>query len=405
MKFWKDLIFSSCSASGSSVVSINMLKERFRRKGTVPYCLNTVFQDMLVKGELCKEVRLKDQQRPGTFGLNLWTAGQIIKAPIMWSYETFRGSVVGSGTINENENFVVKAVAQEHGKIIETIVAKRELQNKVIKYEELLTLLQESSTLTCTGIEAAVMLLEKENRVITQPIFVEDTNTFLVKFSCANTVVQPISSIEISIYELEQSESRLMEDITSIERNISQTMEKVREQIKNGQKQMAKTFIKKKHVLEKNMERKISALETLQGILLKIHNCQSDKNVIEAYKLGTNALKNALKESGITIDQLDETMAEMKHVLEQHDEILSTIGANSGDDVDELELEQELGDLIDIKLAETNIDKKGSQMPPSKPAMEDKTSDMHDFDTEIEKRLAALRVDVSESYKVADPGL
>uniref|UniRef100_A0A182WAY9 Charged multivesicular body protein 7 n=1 Tax=Anopheles minimus TaxID=112268 RepID=A0A182WAY9_9DIPT len=405
MKFWKDLIHSFCKASRSSVISIAMLKEEFRRKGTVPYCLNAVFVDMLTKEELCREGQLKPQQRTGGFGLNLSTAKQLIKAPLLWGYEAVLGSVTGSVNINENENFIVMAIAQQHAKIIEKTIEERELYNKLLQYEDLIVLLKETSAITRHGVEPAIALLEKGNKLTMQTITQAETSTVLIKFAEKNTVAQPITSIEKSIYELEQSEHRLTKDISTIERNVNETMEKVRECIKEGRRQMAKTYLKKKNYLQKNMQGKINALETLQGILLKIHNCQSDKNIIEAYKLGTDALKNAYAAAGITIDELDDTMDEMKNVLEQHNEISSMIGTVSATDVDELQLEQELGDLIDMKLSETNIANQYFPTPPATSTIENNTISIPDFDKEIEKRLAALRVDPSNSNRIADLGL
>ncbi|XP_035909242.1 charged multivesicular body protein 7 [Anopheles stephensi] len=402
MKFWKDLIFSYCTECGSSIVSIVMLKEKFRRNGTVPYCLHTVIEDMLAKGELCKESQYKVQRHAGTFGFNLWTASKLIQAPLSWGYEAVIGSVIGSTNINENENFIVTAVAEQHAKAIENAINERGLQNKLLQYDDLITLLAETSNITRQGVEPAMILLENRGRLTKQIMASGESSTVLIKFAGANLAAQPITSIEKSIYDLEQSEKRLMKDINTIERNISQTMDEVREYIKNGRKQMAKTYLKKKHTLEKHMQGKISALENLQILLLKIHNSQSDKNVIEAYKLGTSALKSAYESAGITIDQLDETMDEMKHVLGQHNEMLSMISTVAEDDVDELELERELGDLIDIKLAESKIDKKDYPAIPATSTVENNVNNVPDFDREIEKRLAALRVDVIDGYKAAE---
>ncbi|XP_052896748.1 charged multivesicular body protein 7 [Anopheles moucheti] len=406
MKFWKDLIYSFCNTSGSSLVSISALKEQFRRKGTVPYCLHVVLADMLAKGELCKESQLKVQQHTGTFGFNLWTAKQLVKAPLLWGYDVMVGSFTGTVNINDNENFIVTAVTHQHSKMIENIIAERELSYKLLQYEDLVDLLQKTSSITRHGVEPAVALLEKCNRLTKQTIVSGGTSTVLIKFAGANAVAQPITTIERSIYELEQSENRLMKDINMVEHSISETMNKVREYIKDGRKQMAKTYLKKKIFFEKNMQGKINALENLQGILLKIHNCQSDKNIIEAYKLGTNALKNAYEVAGITIGELDETMDEMRFVLEQHDEMSAMIGTVSTSDVDELELEQELGDLIDMKLAESKIHTKDFPTPPSTSTIDNNTTiSVPDFDKEIEKRLAALRVDGTDGYKLTDHGL
>uniref|UniRef100_A0A182NQB8 Charged multivesicular body protein 7 n=1 Tax=Anopheles dirus TaxID=7168 RepID=A0A182NQB8_9DIPT len=389
MKFWKDLILSYCRTFGSSVVSISMLKERFRRKGTVPYCLHTVFEDMLAKGELCIGSELNtNKSASGAVGLNLWTVGQIIKAPLKWGYGAVRDTVLGPPNMNENDQFIAMQIAQVHAQMIDDTVIKRELYGKVMKYDDLTVLFNDASLITRQGLQPALNLLEQTERLTRDYVTIDGTKIDLIKFAGLNsTRAEQITHIERSIIELEQTETQLTNHIHMIEQKISQTMEQVREYIRDGRKQMAKTHLKKKNVLEKSLQNKISALETLQTILSQIHNCQMDKNVIEAYKLGTTSLKKTFDDAGITVDQLDETLADVKDVLQQHEEMVSMIGTvSNNDDTDELELEQELSDLLDMKLAESNIDGHNIPQQPTVPV-----NNPNDFDKEIEKRLAALK--------------
>uniref|UniRef100_A0A182QIJ9 Charged multivesicular body protein 7 n=1 Tax=Anopheles farauti TaxID=69004 RepID=A0A182QIJ9_9DIPT len=403
MEFWKNLILSYCRTTGSCVVSISMLKERFRRKGTVPYCLHTVFGDMLSKGELCNEQQLNtNKSTSGPLGLNLWAVGKMFKAPLQWGYGVVRDTVLGQSNVNENDHFIALQIAQVHAQLIEEIVAERKLNGKVIKYDDFITLISETSLITRQGLHPVVALLQQNNRLTRDAVTIDGAKIDLIKFADRNaSTAEHITHIEKSVYELEETETQLMKDINLIEHKITQTMDQVREYIKDGRKQMAKTHLKKKNMLEKNMQNKISALETLQIIISKIHNCQTDKNVIEAYKLGTKSLKKVFEDAGITLDQVDETLAEMKEVLEQNDEMAAMIGtvSNNGD-MDELELEQELSDLLDMKLAENNIESNNITHPPTV-----SVNNTNDFDKEIEKRLAALRVGKTDVTKILDVGM
>ncbi|XP_053675036.1 charged multivesicular body protein 7 [Anopheles nili] len=404
MKFWKDLIMSYCKAMGSSVVSISMLKECFRRKNTVPHCLQTVVDDMLAKEELIREKQLLENQSGSTFSVTSWMLDIFVKKPLKLGYETVRATVLGSTNNDESTNFIAMPVARLHANMVEEIVNNNKLYNKVMSLDELSNLINQSSKLMKTGLQPALILLSQSNRLTIETVKHGENKTVLIKFASPSAVAQPITQIEQSIFELELSELQLMKDINAIESNINQTMTQAREYVRNGQKQMAKTSLKKKHMLEKNMQQKISALENLQEMLFKIHNIQSDKNVLEAYKLGSTMLKKAFENAGITLEHVDETLAEMKEVLTQHDEVLTMIGAVSVNDVDELELEQELGDLIDMKLAENKIDVTGKLPSPTMPIIDPAipSSKKEDFDEQIEKRLAALRVDSSEVHKLVD---
>uniref|UniRef100_A0AAG5DDY2 Charged multivesicular body protein 7 n=1 Tax=Anopheles atroparvus TaxID=41427 RepID=A0AAG5DDY2_ANOAO len=405
MKFWKDLISSYCQSTGSSVVSIVTLKECFRRKGTVPYCLPVVFEDMISKGEIVRKDLLYEQQKNASVSWGPWALETLIKAPLKWSYEKARQTVTGSTHVIETTHFILKNTAKYHGEIIEKVVVSQELCNRIISYDKLVRIIKQSSNISEDGIQAALVVLEQNKRLVRETVLKEGSLSELIKFAVSNAVAQPITDIERSIYDVEQSETVLMNGIVKIEQDIDDTMVQVRACIKDGRKHLAKTYLKKKHLLEKKLERKINVLENLQVLLSKIHDTQSDKNVVEAYKLGTNALKQAFADAGITLDSVDDVLLDMKDVLGQHDEMLKTLGTAAIDDMDDLDLEQELSDLIDIKLAESNID--GANLIPAMPINSTQQPGLpggtaEDFDKEIEKRLAALRVNTKEVHNGVD---
>ncbi|XP_058066792.1 charged multivesicular body protein 7 [Anopheles bellator] len=392
LKFWKELISSYCIATGQCVVSIASLKESFRRKGTVPYCLQTVFDEMDANGELLQMEQLLEQT--ASLGWSQWAFNKFMQTPVKWGYEKARHTLVGN-TRNELQQYVVKKVAMHHAEQIEQIINKQGLCNKILSYDELVQIVNQSSNVVEGGIRPVVALLEREKR-LTKEILLEETHKReIVKFAKPNSIAQPISHLERSIFELEQSEKELKTSIASIDQQIAETMGEVHACIKNGCKQLAKSNLKKKHILEQNMQRKVSALENLQHILSKIHDSQLEKNIIEAYKLGTKTLKQAFADSGLTLDSVDNTLLELKDVLETHDEMQNMIGAGTTEDVDDLDLEQELSGLIDMSVKETNNEDKHKIHIAStvQPAQMRELDQLLDFDKEIEKRLAALRVD------------
>ncbi|XP_052860154.1 charged multivesicular body protein 7 [Anopheles cruzii] len=394
LKFWKELISSYCTATGHCVVSIAGLKESFRRKGTVPYCLQTVFDEMDANGELMQLEQLLEQT--ASSGWSQWAFNKFMQTPVRWGYEKARHTLVGN-TRNESQQYVVKQVAMHHAEQIEQIINKQGLCNKILSYDDLVQIVKQSSNVVEGGIRPVVALLEQQKR-LTKEILLEETHKReIIKFAKPNSVAQPISHLERSIFELEQSEKELKNSIASIDQQIGETMGEVHKCIKNGCKQLAKSNLKKKHTLEQNMQRKVSALENLQHILSKIHDSQLEKNIIEAYKLGTKTLKQAFADSGLTLDSVDNTLLELKDVLETHDEMQNMIGAgaSTSEDVDDLDLEQELSGLIDMSVKETNNEDKHKIHIAStvRPAEMKELDQLLDFDKEIEKRLAALRVD------------
>ena len=90
-------------------------------------------------------------------------------------------------------------------------------------------------------------------------------------------------------------------------------------------------------------------LENVQTMLQRIHETKSDKDIINTYKLGSNALKSTMLKEGINLDNVDDIIGEMKEVLEEQEEINRTISEpyKGSNDIDDLELENELQELID----------------------------------------------------------
>ena len=47
VKFWSEVILEECVKSNEAVIDVMYLKEKFRRKGKSPSCLETVIQEMI----------------------------------------------------------------------------------------------------------------------------------------------------------------------------------------------------------------------------------------------------------------------------------------------------------------------------------------------------------------------
>ncbi|XP_039445612.1 charged multivesicular body protein 7 [Culex pipiens pallens] len=406
MKFWKEMIRNYCEHKGCGAVSIVELKRVFKRKGTIPYCLQTVFADMLREGQL---VGRGDFQRPVQDSWGGWAVDLLVKRPLGWGFGKVKEKIVGGG-VDEGAEFVCTEVVMGQSVALEKLIQKESKFNVLLSMEGLKDLVKDSG-FTDDGLELVLHHMTCQQRVYTEKLPDEglDHKRVLLKFAAPGAKAQPITDIERSIYNLEQTEQNLLKMIDKLEQDVSGALLLVKQNIAQGKKQVAKSNLKKKHLLEKNLEKKMNVLDNVQTMLSRIHDTQTDRNVIEAYKIGSNALKNAFANSGITLDTVDDTLAEMKEIMEQQDE-MQTMISTPQTDIDDLELEQELSDLIDMKLAENHIAvqpvQPANDVTPVLPSVqqEPKTSptvsagpatmaQLNDFDKEIEKRLAALKTD------------
>ncbi|XP_058464384.1 charged multivesicular body protein 7 [Malaya genurostris] len=397
MKFWKEMIHRYCDHKGSGVVSISELKKVFKRKGTSPYCLQDVFDDMV------REKQLQDREQFRMESQNSWTnwaVDALIRKPIGWGFGMIKDKLIGT-SYDESNEFVCIEIVKKQSESLENLLMRQNKYNILLPMKDFMDLIKDSG-ISVDGINLVLHHMVQKQCVYIDRTSGDDSKEWLLKFAVPGAKVQSITDIERSIYNLEQTEHDLLKVVDKLDRDIAEAMEQVKTNIRDGKKQLAKSNLKKKHLIEKNLEKKMNVLENVQTMLSRIHDSQSDRNVLEAYKLGSNALKNAFANSGITLDNVDDTLAEMKEIMDQQDEMQAMIGIAQNTDVDELELEQELSDLIDMKLAENNVppvpNSKDTQQPKpptvaagGQPSM----SQLNDFDKEIEKRLAALRMESS----------
>uniref|UniRef100_A0A2M4BQC7 Putative m protein type n=1 Tax=Anopheles marajoara TaxID=58244 RepID=A0A2M4BQC7_9DIPT len=373
LKFWKDLVTAYCLFQGTSVVSLIQLKNAFRRNSVAPQCLITVFDEMLKNGELLPKANFLESATSSGWGMK-------------WTFERVRRRMIG---ISESEEFVVKAVAEQHSQMIQRTIECDGLMDKLINYTTLAKIVIESTNIIEEGIRPALKPLEKARRLAMENIVRRNRTHEVIKFAQPNVEVHSVSYIERCIYELEQSELDLIQNISLTEQTIANIMEQIRTRIQEGHKQSAKSLLKKKHILENSVQSKINSLGNLQQLLSRIHETQQNIDTLEAIKLGSITLKKAFGDAGLNIHTVENTLMEMRDVLEENNEIQNMIATVAVDDSDDLDLEQELGSLINMKIKENNL---YEEKDPQDLTLANQTNDL---DAEILKRLEDLKVDNS----------
>lgn len=299
----------------------------------------------------------------------------LVKKPLKWGINKVKEQVMI--VRDETTSYISSEVVSTQAEALHNLFEKS--YDIVLNKEDILCRVDKVK-LSIVGAELAMHHLVCESRLW---IETGDDGKVLCKFAAPNSKVSPITELERSIYTLEETEKSLETIIDDIEKEINATTDSIKQCLKDGRKQAAKTHLKKRHALEKNLEKRMSVLESVQAMLSRIHDTQKDKDVLSAYKIGTDALKNALAGSGITLDSVDETIEQMKEAIEVHDDIQSGLAIPVRDIVvDDADLEKELNDL----LSEDGGDTGGQVLPPTET----------NFDDEIEKRLKGLKFDVPE---------
>lgn len=105
------------------------------------------------------------------------------------------------------------------------------------------------------GIETALQYLHCHHKLSIQKTTIDKQEIILYKFAVAwnHVTVEPITLLDVSIFTLNKMEKSLTKSVDAIEMDINSTDALVRQYIRDKKKQLAKNFLRKKHVLEKNL--------------------------------------------------------------------------------------------------------------------------------------------------------
>ncbi|KAG5684189.1 hypothetical protein PVAND_013429 [Polypedilum vanderplanki] len=387
MQFWKDMIELYCDYKGSCSISINELKDVFRRKGTSPYCLSDVLNQMQSEGNL--QDKISFMQKPNESWTS-WTINTFIYKPANWGFSKIKEKVIGAGNQSDDTVFIVKSAVQKQARLLQEHVKKQHSYNNIISMDDLMKHADDIEGLSREGIFFALQYMS----VYTKTAYIEEHQTagenhhhkLLVKFSEPHKSVEPIKELERSIYNLEHTERFLIETIEKKESYLNSVLSDVKNCLKDGKKQMAKTYLRKKHLLESDINKTMSILDNVQAMLQRIHNSKSDKEILSAYKMGSDSIKNTFVKSGINIDNVQDIIEDMREVIEDQDEYENILSSpiRGLNDIDDSELEKELNDII-------NENKKpGPKDDKSNKAVEDLNL------LDLEMRLKRLRSDLPD---------
>lgn len=308
--FWKALISDYCDYCGIYIFKVSDLEEAFKKDGKTPKCLEMVVKEMERTGEC---VPLSNFLEKNAENWTAWAANIFIKKPLMWSFKTIKDAVLQP---EKDVTYVHEATVRKKARQL-LISLPNDRKNKVLSLGELLALTKD----ICDGVNNIKLLLHflvNENKAAIKELHTTSTDTkdkyahFLIKLD--DKRVQPITDVEIGIHTLEQNENALLENIEKLEDEIVEMNENAKRHLSKGHRHMAKTCLRKKHALENCLTKRSNALQNVQTLLARVHEANTDGQVLESYKIALSSLKETFKSAGLSEDAVSETMLEMGEV-------------------------------------------------------------------------------------------
>ncbi|KAH8361657.1 hypothetical protein KR084_012485 [Drosophila pseudotakahashii] len=347
MKFWTDLITKYLKFCGRPIFSLRDLQLQFMRGDQLPACLDTVISELQQR----KQIRSRsDFEHDPANSWSGWLVNSLVKRPLSWSWSKIKHSVVAEDleasalvewihldVLNSTCDLITEKVLSENsGKLLHFDAFKslcKAQQVRIHSDKDFCVCLLALNVRQIVGLE---FKMEKGLRQI-----------HLVKIPKKDGDDLNISQEDHAVHNLQNTQAQLLKQLEDLEEEIKVNDEKARQYLKENKRQMAKTYLRKRHLLEKNHERRSIALHNIESLLSSVDEAQNSGVVLDAYKIGSNTLKKVLSDSGLKYDNVDEVLADVRETLDQHREVQDVLsnsvveGANQEED----QLEQELRDL------------------------------------------------------------
>jgi hypothetical protein len=361
--FWKNVIYLAQQEKilnqKNNVLTFpgKNLDQFFSRNGLTPSCIGSVINELQKKGEL---IEFNSYTNPAGWKLNLI---KLVFSPITWGFSKLVGrnndttelkdvSYVNISILKD----ICKKILSLHYNLnfykIDNLITKSDFINK---YKSI-NLKNKDLNLSEKDIDLILIYLKRNNNIN----LINHEDITMLKFKEKNDKNNNIefSSSDINVLKLKNSIEIIMKQVEQDESKKDCIQEKVKECIKNQQKVKALYLLKEKKMVQQFIEKKMSSYNTLQNILLKIQSCESDNDILNAMKLGSDTLKQYIEEKDLSVDRIDDVFSYIEDTLMDFDEIESTIKQNqSVSNVNDVEFEEEFNKLL--KEETEKIDKPG----------------------------------------------
>ncbi|XP_062131748.1 charged multivesicular body protein 7 [Drosophila sulfurigaster albostrigata] len=352
MIFWTDLIKRYCQHYAKANFSLRELQLQFMRGEQIPACLETVIADMAQR----KQIRLRSEyEYDPVNSWSGWLVNSFVKRPLSQSWLKLKHSIVA-------EDMGARSLVEWiHVDVIQHLCS--ELETKVLQKNRGKLLHFEGFKSICKNCEMDIheiclplcLITLQVRRLIAIEFKIErqTKSIHLIKIPANDHDSPIISEKDHAMHNLDMTRVGLLKQLEELEEEIKVNDTKARQYVKENKRQLAKTYLRKRRLLEKNHERRSIALHNIETLLSNVDEAQNTGVVLDAYKIGSKTLQNVLNESGLKYDNVDEVLADVRDTIDQHREVQDALSNSNADGafVDEDDLEKELKELLGEKEA------------------------------------------------------
>ncbi|XP_055855681.1 charged multivesicular body protein 7 [Episyrphus balteatus] len=340
MLFWQEMITKYCEFKGSPSFNKRELQVAFQRKNKTPYGLDNVLEEMRNLRKIRTRTEYMYDPENSWTG---WAINSFVKKPLWWGVKKV-------WTAGDDDDALLDYIQLEIVKKMcaDLAIVLQKHSGKLLHYDEVKAIISDAMNLNDDGLHICLHTLFCQKKVVLE--FVVENNErkiHLVKIPGKTDQNPEITETDRAFHNLQMTQKNLTVQLESLETDIKATDDKARQYLKENKRQLAKTYLRKKHLLEKNYEKRSIALNNVETLLSSVDEAQNNGVILETYKIGSKALQKVLNDSGLKYDNVDEIISDVKEAVDSHDEIQDTIAsAHLNEKFDDGDLERELREIL-----------------------------------------------------------
>lgn len=327
-----------------------------------------------------------------------WAKNVLVVKPLSWGFGLIKEKLVGSSVAEDSEFVVQSAVVNQSRQLMKHVRGKY-VGDKIISMDQLMSDADNIEGLSQEGILVILHYMSS----VEKSVYVEENinasaetnhHKLLLKFADPHKKVEPITEMERALHNLEQTEKFLQATIETKDHKLNEVLAQVKRSLSEGKKLLAKSQLRKKHLLEADLTKTLNVLDNIQTMIERVKSSEGDKDIISTYKIGSDAIKSVFFANGINVDNVHDIIEDMQEIYASQEEFESAISEpmRRPNDADDSALEKELMDLLNEK----DTDKKTNNIGGGTAKVDSKTDEMDLLDRELEMRLRRLRSNLTD---------
>ncbi|KAI9292833.1 hypothetical protein K502DRAFT_325615 [Neoconidiobolus thromboides FSU 785] len=371
IKIWKKIILSllehrllseDCAPWVFNIENINFKlswKDPYSQSVSQPLGIYTVLEELIKQGKLCvPEQYLKGNKLFLTQPSFYQSTINNIIAKIMGETEI--------PDLKSQRKLIVKKYLKEYtqqlldqfqnsciyfctDKLLDLLEFKQSLLLPILKKKNLdLTL-----DLNSTDLLILVMGLKERGVMVTE----NDELGLVLKFPSPKDIVAYLNNeqaipntnfnqIDYNILSLKKTYNSLNSQITDLEEKINSLKKQCKKYYSTGLTTQAMFSFKRLNLIKEVLNKRSNSFHSIHNIIHQIQSCETDYQIHLAYQAGTDTIKSMISEYGLSVDNVESTMNDLREVLTDTAEVQEAMHQPLINNEDDSELEAELEALM-----------------------------------------------------------